>query len=117
MPKDAFELAHARADGGAEDDEVERGGDHRRRQALPQRAPEARHFEFVDREDGVAVHCLTRSMKMSSSELWRVCRSLKAMPSSPRRASSAGMPVRSSASKVYSSSAPPLRRFSFHSRK
>ena len=53
---------------------------------------------------------------MSSSELWRVFRSRKPMPSSPRRLSSAGMSVRSSwASKVYSISLPSALSTSGHS--
>ena len=42
---DALDLGDARADGGAEHHEVERGGDHRRDDALHQRAPGARHLE------------------------------------------------------------------------
>ena len=37
----------------AEDDEIERGGDHRRDQALPQGAAGPRHFEAVDRRDAM----------------------------------------------------------------
>src|SRR6185503_20684531 len=105
----AVDLADARADGGAEHDEIERRGDHRRGQALPQRALEARHLELVNGEDGVPVHrWCTRSMKMSSSELCRVCRSVNAMFSSPSRRSSAGIPACASwASKLYSISLPP----------
>ena len=52
---DAVDLGHARADRRAEHDEVERGGDHRRHQALPDGAERARHLEPVDRPDAVAV--------------------------------------------------------------
>jgi hypothetical protein len=44
----AVDLADAPADGRTEHHEVQRRGDHRRRQALPERAPEARHLEQVD---------------------------------------------------------------------
>src|SRR5258706_2282107 len=104
--------AHARADGCAEHHEVEGRRDHRRGQALPHRAPEARHLEAIDRRYSVWIEpharSLTRLTKMSSSELCPVLRSLKPMPSSPRRPSSAGMPACSSAaSYVYSSWVPP----------
>ena len=88
---DAVDLGHPRPDRRAEHDEIERGGDDRRHQALPQRAQRARHLEAVDRPDAVEVeaadaHCagsrsVTRLTKMSSSELCLVLRSLKPMPS------------------------------------
>ena len=53
---DAVDLGDARADRRAEHDEIERGRDHRRDDALQQRAPGARHLEVVDRPDGVQVH-------------------------------------------------------------
>ena len=46
------DLGDARADRGAEHHEIERGRDHRRHDALQQRAPGAGHFEAVDRADG-----------------------------------------------------------------
>ncbi|MNR04839.1 hypothetical protein D3C85_1208320 [compost metagenome] len=53
---------------------------------------------------------------MSSSELWRVFRSLKAMPRSDRRRSSDGTPVFSAwASKAYSSSPPSFCKLRSHS--
>src|SRR5262249_61848023 len=94
---DAFDFVDARADGGAEHHEIERGRDHRRHDALHQRAPSARHLEHVDRLNRPEVHrrSLTRLTKMSSSELCVVCRSLKRMPETLRSLSSAVMPVRS----------------------
>src|SRR6185436_13115975 len=89
----------AAADRGAEDDEIERGGDHRRDQALPDGPERARHFEAVDRPCSIKVHASLRSCtkltKISSSELCRVCRSLKPMPRSRILPSREGMPVRS----------------------
>ncbi|KAG5729219.1 hypothetical protein E4T56_gene14293, partial [Termitomyces sp. T112] len=41
-------MAHPRADGAAKDDEIERGGDHRRRHALPHGAQRAGHFGPID---------------------------------------------------------------------
>src|SRR4029434_2515279 len=81
-------LTHARADRGAEDDEIKRCGDHGRYHALEQRAQGPRHLELVDGPDAVPVECqwvrcrahlrsLTRLTKMSSSELCRVLRSLR----------------------------------------
>ena len=88
--------AAARADRRAEHDEVERRRDHRRDDALQQRAHGARHLELVDRANGVEIHCwCTRLTKISSSELWVVLRSLKRTPASVRSFSSAVMPVRS----------------------
>ena len=76
---DAVDLGDARADRRAEDDEIERGRDHRRDDALHQRAPGARHLEAVDRPDArrFIARSLTRPTKISSSELCVVCRSLK----------------------------------------
>ena len=69
---DAFDLGDARADRRAEHHEIQRGRNHRRNDALQQRAPGARHFEQIDRADGPEIHgALTRLTKMSSSELWR----------------------------------------------
>ena len=48
----AFDFGDARADGGAEHDEIERGREDRRDDALPDRAAGARHLETVDRLDG-----------------------------------------------------------------
>jgi hypothetical protein len=53
---DAVDLVDARTDGRAEDDEIERGGNHRRDDALQERAPGSCHFEAVDGEDGREVH-------------------------------------------------------------
>ena len=54
---DAVDLGHARADGGAENDEIKRSGDHRRDHALKQRAQRPRHLEFVNRPDAMPVEC------------------------------------------------------------
>src|SRR5205807_8736964 len=93
----ALDLRDARAHRRAEHDEVERRGDHRRDDALHERAPGARHLEAVDGPDRAKVHrpFLTRSTKMSSSELCVVCRSLKAMPAAVSSSRSPVMPVRS----------------------
>src|SRR5690606_33377883 len=95
-------------------DEVERGGQDRRDDALEQRARGARHLEVVDGTNGRQAHCgirlrtvagsdprspavtpgrLTRSTKMSSSELWLVCRSRMATPSRPSAPSSGPTPL------------------------
>src|SRR5262249_50556580 len=94
---DALDLGDSRADGGAEDHEVERSRNDRRHDALQQRAAGARHLEGVDRAYGPDVHCLclTRSTKMSSNELCVVCRSRNRMPARLRSLSKAVMPVRS----------------------
>ena len=94
---DALDLGDARADRRAEDHEIQRRREHRRDDALHQRAPGARHLEHVDRADRPEVHCpcLTRPTKMSSSELCVVCRSRNRMPARLRSLSSAVMPVRS----------------------
>src|SRR6185312_4433464 len=94
---DAVDLADARADGGAEDDEIERGRDDRRDDALQLGALPARHFIAVDRFHRMEIHdrSLTRLTKMSSSELWSVCRSRKRSPAAPTSPSSEVMPVRS----------------------
>ena len=88
---DALDLRDARADRGAEHHEIQRRRKHRRHDALEDRAPGARHLEPVDRPDRAVVHgsFLTRSTKMSSSELCSVWMSLNRMlarisPSSSR---------------------------------
>ena len=90
---DVVDADHARTDRRAEDDEIKRRRQHRRDDALHQRAPRARHLELVDGEDRVAVHAgwCTRLTKMSSSELCAVCRSLKPMPSAARSRSRSAM--------------------------
>src|SRR3546814_3801458 len=45
------DLGHPAADRRAEDDEIERGGDHRHQQAGPEGAAKARHFERIDGAD------------------------------------------------------------------
>ncbi|MCY1518462.1 hypothetical protein D9M68_531820 [compost metagenome] len=93
---DAMHLGHARADGRAEHHEVQRRGDHRRGDALQQGAPGARQFEQVDGADCVEIHArdsFTRFTKMSSSELWLDCRSLKSMPCCANSLSNSAMPV------------------------
>src|SRR5262249_4651386 len=107
---DAVDSPHARADRRAEHHEVQRGRQHRGRDALHQGAEGARHLEAIDRADREYVHrrSLTRPTKMSSSELSLECRSLKSMPSSPRRFSSGAMPLSPRwASKVRTSVSPP----------
>jgi len=118
---DAAHLRDARADRRAEHDEIQRRRDHRRDDALHQRAPGARHLEAVDRAHRVPVHrrgCVrvrrigarchsavgwpgrchawsfSRPTKMSSSELSVVFRSLKPMPRRPSSAISAAMSAR-----------------------
>ena len=93
----AVDFRDARADRRAEHHEVKRRRDHRRQHALQQRAPGACHLEQVDRPHAVDVHAglFTRLTKISSSELWVVCRSLKPMLASLSSSSSAVMPVRS----------------------
>src|SRR6185503_13916282 len=105
----AVDAHHARADGGTEHHEVQRGGDHRCGDALEESAKGARHLEGVDSPDGVDVHArpLTRLTKMSSSELSAVCRSLNSIPCSLSLRSSAAMPVSAACvSNVYMSSVP-----------
>ena len=95
----ALDLGDARADGSPEHHEIKRGRDHRRHDALQQRAPGSRHLKAIDRAHRVDVHGhhgFTRSTKMSSSELCLVSRSRNLMPASRRSASRAVMPVRSS---------------------
>src|SRR4029453_8205539 len=94
---DPADLLDARADRRAEDDEIQRRRDHRRDDALHQRAPGARHLERVDRADRMDVHCCsrTRLTKMSSRELSVVRRSLKLTPAASRASRSAAMSVRS----------------------
>src|SRR3546814_4916328 len=96
-------MLHPAADRAAEDDEIEAGGDHRRRHRLPQRAQRPRHLVAIDRPDAVPVdrgggghaacswRSWTRSTKMSSSELFEVSRSLKPIPRSPSFLSNDGM--------------------------
>ena len=75
---DAVDLLDARADGGAEHHEIERGRDHRRENAPERRAPGARHLELVDRKNRAPVHLRSTSpTKISSSEDCSVCRSRK----------------------------------------
>src|SRR6202020_1639838 len=90
------------ADRRSEDDKVERGRDHGRRDALQNRALRALHFGAVNRPDAAQVDCRnghaarpTRSTKMSSSVVVLVSRSLKWMPISLRRRKSVGTPVSS----------------------
>ena len=94
---DAFDLTDARADSSAEHNEIERGGNHRRDDALQQGAPGARHLVSIDRADGIKVHglSLTRPTKMSSSDVSVVCRSLNLIPARLRSSSNAVMSVRS----------------------
>src|SRR5262249_28316830 len=107
----AFHLRDAAAYRRAEDHEVEGRRDHRRHQALHQRAPGARHLEQVDRADRVEVHApflsASRVTKMSSSELCVVCRSLKRIPAAAQSPSSAVIAARSPfSSYVYTRSVP-----------
>ena len=92
---DAVDLGDARADRGAEHDEIERGRDHRRHDALEQRPSGPRHLVHIDRAHAVEIHgrCLTRPTKMSSSELCVVRKSLNLIPARPRSSSKAVMPV------------------------
>src|SRR5690606_15084463 len=92
----AADFLDARADRGAEDDEIKRGRENRRDHALQKRTPHARHLEEIDCLHGLEIHCLslTRLTKMSSSELCRVCRSFTVMPDLLRSARSEVMPVR-----------------------
>ena len=93
---DALDLGDARADRRAEHHEIQRRRNHRRNDALQQRAPGARHFEQVDGADRAEIHgALTRLTKMSSSELLTVSRSEKRMPAPRRSPSRLVMPVRS----------------------
>ncbi|KIU01492.1 hypothetical protein QU38_01340, partial [Staphylococcus aureus] len=103
----AFDRRDAAAHAAAEHDEIERGGDHRGDDRLPERAQRARHLELVDRPDAVEVdaghaaapsfdvsRCSTSPTKISSRLDLEVSRSLNAMPISPSLRSSEGMPVR-----------------------
>src|SRR4051812_14448713 len=94
---DAVHSSDARPDRRPEDHKVERGREHRGHDALQQRPPRAGHFEQVDGPDRQNVHArsLSSPTKISSSELWLVCRSLNRMPAWARSARSAVMPVRS----------------------
>src|SRR5207302_2554851 len=100
---DPVDRRHASPDGRPEDDEIERGGQHRRGQALHDGAEPAVHLEQIDGADRIDVHAapLTRLTKISSSELCWVCRSLKSTPFLESSRSSSAMPVCSAwASKV-----------------
>ena len=57
---DAADVAHARADGRAEDDEIQRGGEHRRDDALSPGAEGAVHLEHVDGAHGVEIQTHVR---------------------------------------------------------
>src|SRR5690606_32450752 len=94
---DPVDFRNARADGGAENDEIKRGRDHRRHHALQERAQGTRHLHLVDRPYRVTVHqsFLTRETKISSSELAWVSRSRKPMPAASRSRSSEATPGRS----------------------
>src|SRR6185295_7986337 len=89
----ALDLGDAGADRGAEHHEVERGRDHRRGDALHERAPGAVHLEGVDRPHAARIHrsLLTRSTTMSSSEVWLVLRSLSSRPAALSSFRSAGI--------------------------
>src|SRR5829696_7474897 len=82
---------------GEEDAEIQGRRDNRRDDALQQCTPEPCHLELVDCADRVKVHRLsfTKPMKISSSELCFVWRSLNLMPVALRAASKAAMSVRS----------------------
>src|SRR5690606_31326659 len=84
-----------RPEGRAEDDEIQRSGNHRRGNALQQCSPGSRHFETVDGAHCMDIHhwAFSRSIKMVSRELWLDCRSLKAIPPSLSALSSSAMPV------------------------
>src|SRR6185437_9486526 len=110
---DAFDLRNARADRRAEDDEIKRGGNHRRDDALGERAPGPHHLGLVDGRNGAQVHgggcrSCTRLTKMSSSEDCVVNRSRMRMPALLSSPSSRATPVRSACvSYSYISSRPP----------
>src|SRR6185503_13086443 len=93
----SVDLRDAPADRRAEHHEIQGRREHRRNDALRNGTPGARHLEIVNRPDRAKIHLglLTRLTKISSSELWRVCRSLKRIPASPRSFSNAVIPVRS----------------------
>src|SRR5690606_10229715 len=83
--RDAVHLRDPRADRGAEHDEVERGGDHGRSDALAQRAPHPRHLEAVNGSNCAIIHgFLTNLTKMSSRELCVVLRSFQGRSSTWR---------------------------------
>src|SRR5690606_16604787 len=89
-------LGHARTDRRAEYHEVQRSADHRGGDALQQSAPGTRQLEQVDGLDGVQIHARdssSRDTKISSSELWLDCRSLKSMPCWASSRSSSAIPV------------------------
>src|SRR6478736_873015 len=92
----AVDVGVARADRRAEDDEIERGRDDGRYDALHQRAAHARHLEGVDCENAAPVHFpLTRPTKISSRERCFVFRSLNRIPALLRSFKSVVIPVRS----------------------
>src|SRR6185436_6943451 len=95
--RDTVDRPHARPDRAPENDEVERRRQDGRGDALRHGAEGPRHLEPVDGLDRVDVHTAsfpcTSPTKISSSELSLVCRSLNAIPSSPTRRSTSGMPV------------------------
>src|SRR5215210_8909163 len=93
---DPVNIGDARADRCAEDDEVEGRRDDGRDDALQQRAESPRHLEFVYRAYRVKVQCrsLTRSTKISSSELCFVWRSSNVTPASLRSARRSAMSIR-----------------------
>src|SRR5919112_3575804 len=90
---DPVDAGDARADRRAEHDEIQGRRDHRRDDALQQRAEGSCHLELVDRADRVKVHLpsFTRLTKISSSELCLVWRSLNLTPAALRSASKAVM--------------------------
>ena len=76
---DAVDFGDARANGGAENHEIQRCRQYRRKDALHNGSEHARHLVAVDGFDRIEIHLCwcTRSTKISSSELCEVCRSLK----------------------------------------
>src|SRR5215212_362135 len=106
---DPLHAGDARAYGRAEDHEVQRRGDDGRDDTLQQRAEGPGHLELVDGAYGVKIHLrsLTRSTKISSSELSFVCRSLNLTPAALRSARRSAMSIRPACeSYVYTSSPP-----------
>src|SRR5215203_4791624 len=93
---DALYAGDARAYRRAEDDEIERGRDDGRDDALQQRAKSPRHLERVNRAYGMKVHrfSLTRSTKISSRELCFVWRSSNVTPALSRSARRSAMSIR-----------------------
>ena len=94
-----LDLLDARADGGAEDDEVERGRDHRRDEALQEGAEGPRHLAAVDRPDAAPVHARFPH-QADEDVLERVLPGLHVLehePAAERSRSSEVMPVRCAA--------------------